>query len=193
MSTPGNPLPAMPPPAIASSRTVGGDAGVPAAAQRWQLRLLGAFELRDAQGRPVAVSRRARSLVMRAISASPAVLVTSPRLLPRTDFRWLPACSTGLWISCPAPCSIHNRPGMPQCSGRLAPRPGNSKPSRSASLSSASSPLKATPSTLRSQRLRFRKLLTSFQRLPCDSNSSSTVGAAAESPQGCRSSTLEDL
>ncbi|MCW5612241.1 MAG: hypothetical protein KIS83_16430 [Rubrivivax sp.] len=72
MSTPGNPRPAMPPPAIAPSRTVGGDAGAPAAAQRWQLRLLGAFELRDAQGRPVAVGGRlAQALVASLALAAP--------------------------------------------------------------------------------------------------------------------------
>ena len=45
----------------------------------------------------------------------------------------------GCCTACAAPCSIHNRPGMPQCSSRLAPLAANWKPSSSASASSSSS------------------------------------------------------
>ena len=56
------------------------------------------------------------------------------------SFWWSVAWATGARMSWAEPWAIHSRPGMPQCSALLTPLLACWKPSRSASLSSASAP-----------------------------------------------------
>ena len=79
------------------------------------------------------------------------------------------------------------------CSGALAPLPGNLKPSNWARWSSAATPSSGgCPSMARSQRFLPRNTLVRWYRFSPMSNSTSTVGAADESPQGRRCSTLPE-